>query len=241
MILKMENYLYPTREEWLEVSRTFPEMGGFGFSYVKDITLLWEGEKSTKEVHQIQNLYHWDSVLRTKIWNLRQSYVNTLVNFNRGIAQTEQDFKDELKVINLRQFDFYFETTLYYVISARDVIFQIINLAFIKKSCPEFKVKPDSRFIAKIGNVEVKNIVTSAINYLKEINDLRNSLAHKFPKTANDFRSSISDDGKRYSSVKRKAIDYDRRVEILNTGIKNLHQFYIEIRGEIYRNFPLDT
>lgn len=241
MILKMENYKYPTRDEWLEYSMTFPAMGRFGFSFIKDITLLLEREKSIREVHQIQNLYHWDSVLSTKIWNLRQSYVNTVVNFTRGIALTDQDFKDELKVIHLNQFEFYFETTFYFLISARDVILQIVNLAFIEKSYHESKVKLESGFIAKIGNLEVKNIVISSIHHLKEINDLRNSMAHRFPKTANDFRSEISEDGGKYSSYQRKAIDYDKRIEKLKAGLEHLYQFFSEIKSELSKQFSLEN
>ncbi|WP_057938835.1 Cthe_2314 family HEPN domain-containing protein [Algoriphagus resistens] len=236
----MENYKYPTNEEWLKVSRTFPEMGGFGFSFIKDITLLLGGEKSIKEVHQIQNLYHWDLVLNTKIWNLRQSYVNTLVNFNRGIAQTDQEFKSEEKVIHLNQFEFYFETTMYYLISARDVILQIINLAFIEKFSSEFDVRWGTSVISKIEDLKIKDILITASNNLKEINDLRNSMAHRFPKTTNDFRSSISEDGKRYGSFKRKAIDYDKRVDKLKTGIENLYSFYTELKLELGKKFPLE-
>lgn len=240
MILKMENYSYPTSDEWLEYSMTFPVMGRFGFSFVKEFTLLLEGEKSSKEVHQIQNLYHWDSVLSTKVWNLRQSYVNTIVNFKRGIAKKDQDFKNELKVIHLRQFEFYFETTLYYLISARDVILQIVNLAFIEKCFHESKVKLDSGFIEKIGNLEAKNIVNSSTTHLKEINDLRNSMAHRFPKTANDFRSEISEDGRRYSSYRRKAIDYDKRIEKLDTGLEYLYQLFSGIESELRKKFVLE-
>lgn len=240
MILKMENYKYPTREEWLEVSRTFPEMGTFGFSNVKEIGLLLEGEKTAKEVFQLQNLYHWDSVLSTKVWNLRQSYVITLVNFNRGIAQTDQDFKSELKVINLRQFEFYFETTMYYLISARDIIYQIVNLAFIQIRLQEREVTLN-KILKNIQDVHLGDLIKSSSIILKDVNELRNSMAHRFPKTANDFRSEISEDGRRYSSFKRKAIDYDKRIENLTTGIEHLHLFYSEIKVELSKQFSLEN
>ncbi|TXE03073.1 Cthe_2314 family HEPN domain-containing protein [Algoriphagus aquimarinus] len=236
----MENYKYPTREEWLEVSRTFPEMGTFGFSNVKEIGLLLEGEKTAKEVFQLQNLYHWDSVLSTKVWNLRQSYVITLVNFNRGIAQTDQDFKSELKVINLRQFEFYFETTMYYLISARDIIYQIVNLAFIQIRLQEREVTLN-KILKNIQDVHLGDLIKSSSIILKDVNELRNSMAHRFPKTANDFRSEISEDGRRYSSFKRKAIDYDKRIENLTTGIEHLHLFYSEIKVELSKQFSLEN
>ncbi|WP_439490217.1 Cthe_2314 family HEPN domain-containing protein [Algoriphagus sp.] len=234
----MENYSYPTRDEWLEYSMTFPFMGRYGFSFVNEFNLLLEGEKSSKEVHQIQNLYHWDSILSTKVWNLRQSYINALVNFKRGIAKTDQDFENELKIIHLRQFEFYFETTVYYLVSTRDVIYQIVNLAFIEVYLPENEVTL-IRILKKIQDVHLRGILVRSSTNLKDINDLRNSMAHRFPKTANDFRSEISEDGRIYSSYKRKAIDYDKRIEKLKNGLEHLYQFYSEIKVELSKKFVI--
>lgn len=143
-------------------------------------------------------------------------------------------------VINLKQFEFYFETTLYYLISTREIIYQIVNLALVEGNLLENEVSL-GKILAKVQTEPLKDLLRRSSIGLKEVNELRNSLAHRFSKTGNDFRSSISEDGKKYNSFKRMAIDYVRRVEILNTGIKNLHQFYKEMGSEIYKKFPLDS
>lgn len=241
MILKMENYKYPTREEWLEISRTFPEMGRFGFSNIKEFTLLLKREKSPREVHQLQNLYHWDTLINNKIWNFRLSYVNTLVNYNRGVPFLDDEFNDEVKVINLSQFEFFFETALYYLISVKDLVLQIINLAFIEKPLKEYEVKWNQKMKGELIDLEIRDIVTRAYTNLKEINDLRNSMAHKFALTSKDYRSSISSDDRTYGSTIKNEISYIERVEKLNSGLESLHLFYIEIRNKLCEKFSLEN
>lgn len=238
MILKMQNYKYPTRKEWLDISSTFPEMGRFGFSFVKETTVLLGKEKSTREVHQLQNLYHWDFILSKKVWNLRQSYVNAIVNYERGIPQTEEEFKMETRVINLYQFDFYYETSLYYLISVRDIILQIVNIGF-DIGIPEWKVSVKVfKDQAPVGRL--REILERAFSGLNEVGDLRNSMAHRYSKTSNDHRSRISENGRKYGHFRREAISHSERISMLNLGIEALHQFYNEVRDELKGKFPLE-
>ncbi len=238
MILRMENYKYPSRAEWLEISITFPEIGKFGFQRISEISMLSAREKSIKEVYQLQNLFHWDSYLNRKAWNLRQCYVNTIANYNRGVAIEKDDFSDEVKVINLYQFDFYYETTLYYLIAVRDTILQIVNLAFVEAPWKEHQVT--LKVMSKIQDSDLKEIINLAASNLKDVADLRNSMAHKFSKTNSDYRSTVSDDGKIYSSSKRKAMSYEKKVEILMDALDSLHSFHHSIREKLSGKYLLE-
>jgi len=70
---------------------------------------LFGRKESLKDVHLKVNLHEWDAYLNKKTWSLRQSYVNAIVNFQRGIAIENEDFNDELKVIQLFSYEFYIE------------------------------------------------------------------------------------------------------------------------------------
>lgn len=241
MILKMENYRYPSKDEWLTVSKKFPKITRFGFPYVKEMMLLLTRKETPKGVYIKKNLYEWDAYLSKKIWNLRQSYVNMVVNFNRGLAVGEEDFEDELKVIQLFNFEFYAETSFYYLIAARDTIYQIINLAF-DLDIKEHRVKGDE-ILLKLntkGHSEIHSYVNKAYTGLKEANDIRNSLAHKFSKLSSDRRGTISEDGRSYGASAGHFIDYPRQVEILDRSLEYLRDFFFSIRDSVMQIYQLE-
>ncbi|WP_262250294.1 Cthe_2314 family HEPN domain-containing protein [Parapedobacter soli] len=241
MILKMENYRYPSKDEWLTVSNKFPTITRFGFPYVKEMTLLLTRKETIKGVYIKNNLYEWDAYLSKKIWNLRQSYVNMVVNFNRGLAIGEEDFGDEFKVIQLFNFEFYAETSFYYLIAARDTIYQIINLAF-DLDIKEHRVNGDE-ILLKLdanGHSEIHNYVNRAYTDLKEANDIRNSLAHKFSKLSSDRRGVISDDGRSYGASAGHFIEYPRQVEILDRSLEHLRDFFFSIRDSMMQIHQLE-
>lgn len=101
MILRMSSYSYPTKEEWSKFAEEASIDNNFGFPWVSELRLLMNREKTIAEVNQIQNLHQWDCLLNKKTWNLRQSFINAMVNYHRGIALTSEDYKSENKIINL--------------------------------------------------------------------------------------------------------------------------------------------
>src|SRR5690606_18719412 len=139
-------YKYPSPDEWLEVSKLFPKINEFGFEDISPI-LIWERKKTMKEVHLLQNLSQWDRLLNKKIWNLRQSFVNAIVNYRRGIDISAGNYKNKQTVIQHLQYELYSEMTFYYLISTRDIILQIVNFAF------ELGIPESGRYAVSIGTV----------------------------------------------------------------------------------------
>lgn len=241
MKLRMENYHYPTKEEWISISKRFPKIGRFGFPHVNDLELLLTRKEPKERVRLKQNLFEWDSYLSKKTWNLRQSYVNSVVNLQRGIAIDNDDFEDEIKVIQLFNFEFYTETTFYYVISVRDIICQVINLAFgFGLNEHWLKMEKLMKKAELNKSTGIYQILDDAYSGLKEANDIRNSLAHKFSKLNSDNRSSVSDDGRTYGAGSGYFIGYPKQIEILDNSLDCLETFFLSSKTEISQAYDLE-
>lgn len=90
------------------------------------------------------------------------------------------------------------------------------------------------------GHAEIHSYVNEAYNGLKEANDIRNSLAHKFSKLSSDRRGTISDDGRSYGASAGHFIDYPSQVEILDRSLKYLRDFFFSIRGSMMQIHQLE-
>lgn len=245
MILEMKNYKYPSKEEWEEVSNLFPILNGFGFKEIH-FSAIWNREKSLEEAHISKNLQQWDKLLNKKLWNLQQAFTNAKVNYKRGIAISKDEFKDQMKVIQLLQFELYCEMSFYYLISTREVILQIINFAF------ELGIPEKGRYAVSIGTVKKKlkesnnfclfGIVQKVSEDLSEANEIRNSMAHSFSKLDPDDRSTLSEDGSRYAAGTRYFIKHDKQVEILNESLESLSVFFHAVRDKLVeKGYVLDA
>jgi hypothetical protein len=246
MKLKMSNYTYPTKEEWSQFSNEVELENNFGFPWVPELKLLLNREKTIAEVNQIQNLHEWDCLLNKKSWNLRQSFINSMVNFHRGIALSPEDYKIEHKIINLLQYEFYAEMTFYYLISTRDLILQIINLAWELSLAESNKTKLHKRdLLVTLDNVKTKlqrrgfsdvhKIVVDMEIGMKESNDIRNSMTHSFSILDADRRSSISDDGSTYGAGTGHQISFEEQVRIMRKSLKAISIFMYSIRLELVK------
>lgn len=234
MILKMDDYSYPSKEEWNKFSKDFPDIIKFGFPHIKEHVLIWDGHKSIKEVKVLQNLEHWDNLLNKKIWNLRQSYVNALVNYHRGIALEDDDFRSETKIINLFQYEMYCEMSFYYLISTRDILLQIINLAF-DLELPEKSVGLNS-ISKKLETNDVfglSDLITHMQYDLERANSIRNSMTHCFSKLEPDRRSTISSDGNTYYAGTGNVLKYNEQIDIMKNSLTGIRTFFDAIRSRL--------
>lgn len=233
--------MYPTKEEWGKIADEMPNVSLFGFPWVPELELLMSKEKTIAEVNKMQNLHEWDYLLNMKIWNLRQSFINAMVNFDRGIALTQQDYKTEKKIINLLQYKLYSEMTFYYLISTRDLILQIINLVLDlslsennKESSREYPLLTRSNLINRLkgsGYLQVYNIVKEM--EMEEANTIRNSMAHSFSMLDPNRRSTISDDGRKYSGEIGRRVSFENQVKIMYKSLNAISVFIESLRIEL--------
>lgn len=253
MILRMSNYSYPTKEEWSKFADEASIDNNFGFSRVSELELLLNGERTITEINQIQNLHEWDNLLNKKIWNLRQSFINAMVNFHRGVALTTEDYKNENKIINLLQYELYAEMTFYYLISTRDLILQIINLAWelslaesnetkLKKEHLVVTLKNVKSGLLRSGFLNVHKIFEDMESGMKDANSIRNSATHYYSELTPDRRSTISEDGRTYSAGTGENKSVEKQISIMRNSFKAMCTFIGAIRLElIQKGFELNS
>lgn len=253
MILRMSSYSYPTKEEWSRFADEASIDNNLGFPWVSELKLLMNREKTITEVNQIQNLHEWDCLLNKKTWNLRQSFINAMVNFHRGVALTPEDYKSENKMINLLQYELYSEMTFYYLISTRDLILQIINLAWdlglaennktkLHKKDPVVNLENIKRGLEADSHMNVHKIVYDMDLEMNDANTIRNSMTHSFSMLDADGRSSISEDRMTYGAGTGHKTSFDDQVRILRKSLKAITIFMQSIRLElINKGFDLDS
>lgn len=252
MMLKMSSYSYPTKEEWGKFLDETPVVSSFGFPWVSELELLMNRKKTIAEVNQIQNLHEWDCLLNKKTWNLRQSFINAMVNFDRGVALTSCDYKSESKIINLLQYELYSEMTFYYLISTRDLILQIINLAWglclaenNDKSSRENPLVTMNNLKKRLKEYDYYNIYSIVIDMeteMKEAHMIRNSMVHSFSMLDSDRRSSVSDDGSTYSAGTGHTVSFEEQVRIMRKSLNAISNFMQSLRLElINKGFHLES
>lgn len=243
MILKMSSYVYPTKEEWGKFGNEASVLSNFGFPLVSALELLMKGEKTISEVNLIQNLHEWDCLLNKKTWNLRESFMNALVNFYRGIPLISEDYKDENKMINLLQYELYSEMTFYYLISIRDLVLQIINLAWELQLAESTDKLIEGRKLVTVNNIKkrleeydyqnIRTIVVEMEADMEEAKAIRNSMAHSFSMLDSDHRSIISSDGSTYWAGTGRMISFEEQVRIMRKSLEVMSIFIKTLRLEL--------
>ncbi len=185
IIVGAEDYKYPSNEEREEAENSYPNLSNFGFDYKNELVEILKNKKSLSETKKEVNLFWWDNCLLNKFGKLHLSYINTYVNYMRYSSESEEILKKGISIHRL-QFDFYSETYYYFLFSARDVIFQILNLFYnldIEESRVSFKT-----ITKKMINNNVREMILKLDDKLKVASEIRNSFTHKFPKNQKDYR-----------------------------------------------------
>ncbi len=184
IIVKAEDFRYPTKEEIEAAGEKYPELGNLGFEEKNDIEMILEKGNSFYKTNKEVNLFWWDVSLLNKLGKLNRSYINTSVNYERYLHSIENGLKNEY--IHIIQFNFYAETAYYFLISARDIIYQIVNIYFDLKM-QEYDVNT-KRILQTLNNKKVKKLIVNLENDLKVASNIRNSFTHRFPKNQKDYR-----------------------------------------------------
>lgn len=175
-----------------------------------------------------------------------------MVNFDRGIASTSLDYKTESKMINLLQYELYSEMTFYYLISTRDLILQIINLAWglrlaenndkSNRGNPLVTMNNLKKRLKEYNYQNIYSIVIDMEAEMKEANRIRNSMVHFFSMLDSDHRSSVSDDGSTYSAGTGRMVSFEEQVRIMRKSLNAMSNFMQSLRLElINKGFHLES
>lgn len=177
-VLRAEDFKYPSKGERKEAENSYPNLFNFGFEYKHSFESILNGDKSFYEIGKEASLYWWDICLLNKFGNLNIAYINTYVNHKRDWLENGE--APEL------QFKFYSETFYYFLFSARDIMFQILNI-FYDLNIKEYDVSAKN-LKKKLTDDCVLEMILKLETGLKEASEIRNSFTHRFPKNQKDYR-----------------------------------------------------
>jgi len=192
MIINADDFKYPSKKERIEAQINLPKFDVFGFNYIDELVSIFKEKKTLHEASRSGNLYWWDNCLQNRFGKLRETFIYTITNYNRGFSD-DISLCPENKIVNRISFDYYAEIFYYYFFSSRDIIAQIIRLYYSIK-IEENKLHFDNALILKINDLTVKDAVIFFYKATKDASDYRNGFAHRFPLNLPDYRSIITID-----------------------------------------------
>lgn len=222
------DYQYPTKEERRKVLENYPRISGFGFSYQKNIMEQLDGTEDWDRVSRNENLFWWDISLQNKLGKLQNAFVNSAVNYYRGLSG--EMVKVETSGLANFQFKFYTETFYYFFFSTRDIILQIVNLhcnALLAESAVSNKT-----LLPKLDG-KMQEVIKRFNLDVKEASDVRNKLTHKFPVNERDGRSRVieTENGKTYHTGRNDFIPSSVIISNMEYSLNRLMLYVNELKG----------
>ena len=215
MLLKQEDFKYPTAEEILSIKDLIPDISSFNFKKINTFQKFFAGELSLEQLHRINNLHHWDICLSNRFGKLMQTSYNALTYYKRGVSE---DFKAKNSpiLVNTFLFEYYAEIFYYFFFSSLDIVAQILSLYYDPLS-NEKKVSFNFDFVKKYSfNI---SILFETFTRLEDARECRNSFTHRFTPLMNDSRSSFDNE----ENVAILGVSYEKRYDY-NFILKNIKE-----------------
>lgn len=227
MIIKQEDFKYPTKEEVEEIKNDTPRLPGFKFNHISALRLAIEHSLTNKDVLRIDNLFQWDTCLTNRFGKLNLTYQFILVHFKRGISQNYND-SSKYTVINSLLFEYYIEIFYYLYFSSLDILAHIINLYFkleIEERGVDFK-----KVVKK--NTPIQALLKTINAELIKLNDYRNAFTHRFTPTMTDHRADIitlGDGREALVGGASKQNDFEKMLNDSKQAMQHLSRLMIEV------------
>lgn len=233
MIIKSDEFKYPTREERLEAQKKYPKLNCFGFNYKSELELILVDNQSLDSASRSGNLYYWDNYLINRFGKLRETYIYTVTNFNRGFSDDYSECTQS-QIVNHLMFDYFAEILYYYFFSTRDIIAQILTL-YYNLNIEEDNLYFNAKFIKKIDDLRIQEILKKFLEESSDDSKFRNRFAHRFPPNIPDYRSKITiDDGKESLGFgggrSTPSVNIIGKIDNLLNSLENLMQ---SLKGEM--------
>ena len=233
IIIKADDFTYPSKEETKLAINSLPDLKNFGFHEYRISTEILFQSKPLVAIKKENDLFNWDICLLNRLGNLRIAYVNASVHYERYSLAKESKAAEK---IHKFQFDFYSETAYYFLFSVRDTIFQIINLYFDLK-IEENEVGVNTIKI-NLRDKDLKVLIEGFVKEIKTASDIRNSFTHRFPDNQKDYRAEF--DKKDFPGILRigngEEFQPKALMKNLNGAVNILSKFINDLRAFINVN-----
>lgn len=226
--LKLEDYRYPSDIEQSEILKKCPKLEIFNFKHTHPLVLVVNERMPMNDASRLGNLYWWDSCLQFRLLNVRDTYVYTLTNYNRGFID-DYGKCTEIQLINHFLFNYYAEIFYYFFFSTRDIIAQTLN-SYYELRIDEKKLHFNNVFINKISDKSVKEVITKFEKSIRKAYDYRNGFTHRFTPNLPDHRSVIKRDNKELSFLGGSFVESNKIVENINESLNSLSSFILELK-----------
>lgn len=198
VILKANNFNYPSKEERIETLKGYPKLQSFQFGYKSELESILVQNMPINEAARESNLYWWSECLTNRLGKLQETYIYVMANYEKGFPDDVLMCSEVEKVYKFL-FDYYAEVFYYFFFSARDIIGQILGL-YYRIEVNENNLYFNKYFIdrIRIKNPSVADLLERFFELTKDASDLRNGFAHRFSPSEADYRSIITEsDGKK--------------------------------------------
>lgn len=239
IIFSIDEFKYPSKEEFKLYSKEFPKIVFFNFAYNSPIAILIKNNKSLEEESLKGNLYWWNHCLINRYWNVHISFISTMTSYYRGFSD-DYTTSTKSELINHLLFENNSELFYYYFFSARDIIAQIINI-YYNLNQKENHVHFDKNLIKLIPENAVKEAMNKFLIETVIASGIRNGYAHRFTPSINDLRTifemkngkeTLSFGGKNSTSSKEIIKNMNQSIESLAKLIKSLKKFIKQSRSK---------
>jgi hypothetical protein len=222
---------YPSAKEFNKAYKNCPKLKIFNFKHNHPLVLIVNERMPMNDASRLSNLYWWDNCLLFRLQNVRDTYVYTLTNYNRGFLDDYAKCT-HIQLINHLLFNYSAEIFYYYYFSTRDIIAQILNF-YYSLGIKEDKLHFNRALISKIKDQSVKNILLKFEDATKSANDYRNGFTHRYTPNLPDHRSVVVRDNKELSFGGGSFIESDKILENINGSLNALSNLILELREYI--------
>ena len=200
MNIESGEFKYPSTVERLEAKKKIPYFNCFGFKYKSVFESVFVANQSFDSASKSENLYNWDECLENRFGKLRETYIYTITNSNRGFLDDYSECS-LCQIVNHLMFDYYAEIFYYYFFSTRDIIAQILRL-YHDVNIEEDNLYFNTKFIAKINDKRIQEILSKFLEETGDASNFRNGFAHRFTPIMPDGRTKTTvEDGKECLSI----------------------------------------
>lgn len=230
--IKYEDFIIPTTDEIKKFLKEIPDLSDFGFLNQSVIALISVEMQPLKVVNRVNNLGNLNNCLINRFGKLYHSYSNMIANYNRGIVKDLSKADTNESFVNTFQFDFFAEIFYYYFFSSLDIIAYILKEYFQLQIKKERFIAFKKDFLEQIIPLKVRLI--DIYNKLEKSRDIRNSFAHRFTPTQNNYKTAVEQTEKReimefnfgkqyeYSEIRDDAL---KSLNILSEMMSELREF----------------
>ena len=220
ILFRGKDHIEPSFEERKKAATNFPSFSRLGFEKINDIENVFSRTMTLEEVKKKSDLYYWDMCLFNKLFYLKESYINLMVNYNRGVPSdlNNPNESTDINGVNHFLFSYYTETIYFFHFSIREYIYQILNVYFdlelteievtinnvFEKLSVKMKENNENKRKNKGNGIIINEIIKTnktikAIKVIlekynkasKKTNNIRNEFTHTYPSSLPDLRASI--------------------------------------------------